>query len=202
MPKTTVIDLLRHGEVEGGDIFRGSTDDKLTDDGWDQMQATLQGDVIWDVIISSSLLRCAEFAGSLADQEDVKCEIIEGLEEIHFGDWEGQSPDDLLKENDETLKRWWASPTKQTPPEGEDFHDFRARVLKCLKQITEEHKGKRILLITHAGVIRVILMYILGMQEENLFRLNVDYASISTIRMYHDETGAWGTLISHGCHST
>ncbi|HFC93295.1 MAG TPA: histidine phosphatase family protein [Leucothrix mucor] len=201
MPKTTVLDLLRHGEVEGGDIFRGSTNDKLTDDGWEQMQATLQGDVSWDVIISSPLLRCAEFAGSLADQEDINCEIIDALEEIHFGEWEGQSPDDLLKDNDETLKRWWASPTKQAPPEGEDFHDFRARVLKTLKQITEEYKGKRILLVTHAGVIRVILMYILGMQEENLFRLNVDYASLSTIRMYHDETGAWGTLISHGCHS-
>jgi broad specificity phosphatase PhoE len=65
----------------------------------------------------------------------------------------------------------------------------------------EKHEGKHILLVTHAGVIRVILMYILGMQEENLFRLNVDYASISTIRMYHDDTGEWGTLISHGRHS-
>jgi broad specificity phosphatase PhoE len=65
----------------------------------------------------------------------------------------------------------------------------------------EKHEGKHILLVTHAGVIRVILMYILGMQEENLFRLNVDYASISTIRMYHDDTGGWGTLISHARHS-
>ena len=195
-----MIDLLRHGEVEGGDIFRGSTDDKLTDDGWEQMQTTLQGDVTWDVIVSSPLLRCVEFASSLADQEDINCEVIDTLEEINFGEWEGKSLDELLKDNDETLKRWWDSPTKQTPPEGEDFHDFRARVLKTLKQISEEYKGKRILLVTHAGVIRVILMYILGMQEENLFRLNVDYASLSTIRMYHDETGVWGTLISHGCH--
>lgn len=199
-PKTTIIDLLRHGEVEGGDIFRGSTDDTLTDEGWDQMQLTLQGEMSWDVIISSPLLRCAEFAESLSDQEDIKCEVIDAFQEIDFGDWEGKSPDDVLKESDDVLKRWWAAPTQQTPPEGEDFHDFRARVLKSLKQITEEHQGKRILLITHAGVIRVILMYILGMQEENLFRLNVDYAALSTIRMYHDETGAWGTLISHGCH--
>jgi alpha-ribazole phosphatase len=201
-PKTTIIDLLRHGEVEGGDIFRGSTDDALTDDGWDQMQMTLQGEISWDIVISSPLLRCAEFAESLADQEDVECEVIDALQEIDFGDWEGQSLDELLKENGDILKRWWAAPTQQTPPEGEDFHDFRARVLKSLKQITEKHVGKRILLVTHAGVIRVILMSILGMQEENLFRLNVDYAALSTIRMYHDETGAWGTLISHGCHTS
>ena len=201
MPKTTVIDLLRHGEVEGGDIFRGSTDDKLTDDGWDHMQATLQGDVKWDVIISSPLLRCVEFSESLSDQEDIKLEIIEEFQEIDFGEWEGKSPDELIKDDNEILKRWWLSPTKQTPPEGEDFHDFRARVLKNLKQITEKYEDQRILLVTHAGVIRVILMSILGMQEENLFRLNVDYASLSTIRMYHDDTGEWGTLISHGHHS-
>lgn len=200
MPKTTMIDLLRHGEVEGGDIFRGSTDDSLTDDGWDQMQATLQGDAEWDVIISSPLLRCAEFSESLADQEDIKLEIIDAFQEIDFGEWEGQSPDDLIKDNDDILKRWWLSPIKQTPPEGENFYDFRARVLKSLNSMIEKHKGKHILLVTHAGVIRVILMYILGMQEENLFRLNVDYASISTIRMYHDDTGEWGTLISHGRH--
>lgn len=201
MSKTTVLDLLRHGEVEGGEIIRGRTDDLLTDEGWGQMQTALQGDMAWDIVVSSPLLRCAEFAESLADQEQLTCNVLDDFKEIDFGDWEGISPKDLLKNNDDVLKGWWTSPTQQTPPEGEDFHDFRARVLKSLKVITEEYKGKRILLVTHAGVIRVILMYILGMQEENLFRLNVDYASISTIRMYHDESGAWGTLISHGCHT-
>lgn len=201
-PKITIIDLLRHGEVEGGDIFRGSTDDKLTDEGWEQMQLTLQGEVNWDVIMTSPLRRCAEFAESLADQESLELEVMDNLQEIDFGDWEGQSPNELLETDNERLKCWWTSPTKTTPPQGEDFHDFRARVLKTLKQITAEHQNKRILLVTHAGVIRVILMYILGMQEENLFRLNVDYAALSTIRMYHDETGTWGTLISHGCHIT
>jgi alpha-ribazole phosphatase len=201
-PKITIIDLLRHGEVEGGDIFRGSTDDKLTDEGWNQMQMTLQGDANWDVIISSPLRRCAEFSESLAEQECLDYKVMDDLQEIDFGDWEGQSPNELLKDESETLKCWWAAPTQKTPPQGEDFHDFRARVLKSLKYITEEYQDRRILLITHAGVIRVILMSILGMQEENLFRLNIDYAALSTIRMYQDETGSWGTLISHGCHST
>ena len=198
MSKTTIIDLLRHGEVEGGEIIRGSTDDKLTDDGWGKMQDALQSEVKWDVIVSSPLLRCAEFAESLAEQEGVECDVIDALQEIDFGDWEGLSPDDLVKSDNETLNRWWTAPTKHTPPEGEDFHDFRSRVLKSLKEITEKHEGKRLLIVTHAGVIRIILMYVLGMQEENLFRLNVDYASTSSIRMFKDETGTWGTLISHG----
>ena len=64
--------------------------------------------------------------------------------------------------------------------------------------MAKQYEGENLLLITHAGVIRVIIMHILGMQDENLFRLNVDYASMTKIRIYHDETGEWGTLISHG----
>jgi len=59
---TTVIDLLRHGDVEGGDVFRGSSDDPLSDDGWRQMQDALEDKSGWDVIITSPLQRCCEFA--------------------------------------------------------------------------------------------------------------------------------------------
>lgn len=195
---TTIIDLLRHGEVEGTDVFRGSTDDELSDNGWQQMQDALENKHGWDVIVTSPLQRCFEFAESLADEEGLNLHINEQLQEIHFGDWEGQSPDEIMQSEDaEKLNAWWQSPTKETPPRGEDFHDFRSRVLKEFGKITRQNKNKHVLLVTHAGVIRLFLMHILGMQDENLFRLNVDYASFSRIRIYHDSTGEWGTLIEH-----
>ncbi len=195
---TTVIDLLRHGEVDGGEVFRGSTDDLLTDAGWQQMQAAIDGEAGWDVILSSPLQRCCEFAESLANEEDLSLHINEQLQEIHFGDWEGCSPDEILESDEITLQNWWQSPTKETPPRGEDFQDFRSRVLKSFNQITKKYEGEHILLVTHAGVIRLILMDILGMQDENLFRLNVAHASFSRVRIYRDQTGQWGTLIKHG----
>ena len=198
LPTTTVIDLLRHGEVEGGDVFRGSTDDKLSDDGWQQMQDALENISGWDVMISSPLQRCCEFAESLAEEEGLNLRINDQFQEIHFGDWEGRSPDEILESDAKILQAWWQQPTKETPPRGEDFQDFRSRVLKAFNQITKKHEGEHILLITHAGVIRLILMDILGMQAENMFRLNVDYASFSRLRIYHDQTGKWGTLIEHG----
>jgi len=196
---TTTIDLLRHGEVEGDAVYRGSTDDPLTDVGWQQMVAALQGKNDWDLIISSPLQRCSEFANLVAEEDDIDLEIEKSFQEIDFGDWEGLSPDKILKQDADKLKAWWQSPTRVTPPKGEDFHEFQARILKFLKQMIENNKGNKILLITHAGVIRVILMHVLGMHEDNLFRLNVDNASVSKIMIYHDKQGDSWSLISHGC---
>jgi len=192
-----MITLLRHGEVELGNVFCGSTDPALSDKGWAQMQKSIEDEDTWDKVLASPLQRCSEFAESLAAQEELEFITDERFQEIDFGDWDGISPQDILSDEPDTLNAWWKSPTRVVPPNGEAFLDFRSRVLKAFHEIAEAHKGSNLLLVTHAGVIRVVLMHILGMQDENLFRLNVDYASISRIRLYTDETGEWGTLISH-----
>jgi len=194
----TTIDLLRHGEVEGDAVYRGSTDDPLTDQGWQQMVASLQDKKEWDLIVSSPLLRCLEFAELVATEDEIKLLVDKSYQEIDFGLWEGLSPDKIMQDEADNLKAWWQSPTRVTPPNGEDFHDFQARILKSLKKLVSDNKGDRILLVTHAGVIRVILMFVLGMQEDNLFRLNVDNASFSRIHIYHDKQGDSWSLIKHG----
>ena len=195
---TTIIELLRHGQVEGDDVFRGSTDIPLNHMGWKQMDRAIQKSQNYNIIVTSPLLRCQEFAEALAEKNQIPLLDDERLQEIDFGDWEACSPDDIMKNNAEQLQEWWNKPTTVTPPNGESFQHFRYRVLDCWQELINEHKGKNLLLITHAGVIRVILMKILGMQEENLFRLDVDYANLSRIRIHHDETGDWASLISHG----
>jgi len=62
------IDLLRHGESQFSHTLRGHLDDDLTPRGWQQMQSTIEQDTnqTWDVIVSSSLKRCACFAEQLA----------------------------------------------------------------------------------------------------------------------------------------
>ena len=57
----TTIDFLRHGEVTGGSYYRGSTDDQLTQSGWQQMNSTVENQS-WNHIISSPLHRCLDFA--------------------------------------------------------------------------------------------------------------------------------------------
>jgi len=194
----TVIDLLRHGELEGDeDVFRGSTDDSLSDYGWQQMVNAIENKDGWDIIVTSPLQSCCEFADLIAQEDSIDLEINKNLEEIDFGLWEGLSPKEIIKEDTELLNQWWQSPTRITPPDGEDYHVFRARVLIAFKKIIDENKGHRVLIVTHSGVIRTILTHILGMLDENIFHLNVNYASFSRIHIHHDMSGDWGSLIQH-----
>ena len=194
----TQIDLLRNGIVEDEAVFCGSTDDLLTDQGWQQMVAALDGKKEWDLVVTSPLNRCSEFAELIANEDDIDIEFEKNLDEIDFGDWENTAPEKIMKDDSELLNAWWQSPTKHSPPNGEDFHQFQARVLKAFKDIVDNNQGKRILIVTDSWPIRVIIMHVLGLPEENLFRLNVDYACHSQLEIHHDEIGQKGCLIRHG----
>lgn len=194
----TTIDLLRNGVVEDDAVFCGSTDDLLTDQGWQQMVKALENKNDWDLIVSSPLQRCREFAELIASEDDIDIEVDRNFDEIDFGLWEGFSPEQIMEEEAELLNAWWQSPTKLTPPKGEDFHQFQSRVLKAFKEIVENNSGKKILIVSDSWAIRVILMHILGLHGEQLFRINVDYACLSQIQIHHDEVGQQGCLISHG----
>ena len=194
----TVIDLLRHGEYEGDeDILRGSIDDRLSDYGWQQMVTAIENKDDWDYIVTSPLQACREFSELIASEEAIDLELNRSLEEIDFGQWEGLTPAEIIKDDAELLNNWWRSPTVVTPPDGEEYQHFRARVLIALKNIINENKEKRILLVTHAGVIRTIMTYLLGMNEAHLFRINVNYASLTRIHIHHDSQGDWASLVFH-----
>ncbi len=193
----TTIDILRHGEVEGREVYRGITDDPLTEAGWQQMVASLEGMSDWDIVISSPLQSCSEFAELIASEDDIDLDINDQLKEIDYGMWDGLPPSEVLKKDTDLLYAWSQSPTTITPPDGEDYHLFQGRVLAAFKKLIEEHEGQKLLLVSHTGVIRIILMYILGMPNENLFSLQVAYGSLSTVHIHHDETGQWGCLVEY-----
>ena len=90
MSQTVTIDLLRHGQTERDNIFRGSTDDPLHELGWSQMQ-TACGDDRWHRIVSSPLSRCRHFAEALAIQHGSEFDVDDRLSEYHFGDWDGKT---------------------------------------------------------------------------------------------------------------
>ena len=54
---TTTIDLLRHGDVEGGRKYRGQLDDPLSELGWQQLRSATSKKQNWQHIVSSPLFR-------------------------------------------------------------------------------------------------------------------------------------------------
>ena len=111
----TTIDLLRHGEVQGGKYYRGITDDPLTETGWQQMYQAVSGQTAADIIISSPLKRCLAFASVLSEQQKSKLQINAGFEELDFGAWEGKTANEITLSDPDALMRFYANPNAYPP---------------------------------------------------------------------------------------
>ncbi|OYQ04232.1 histidine phosphatase family protein [Pseudomonas mandelii] len=178
---TLHLDLLRHGETELGGGLRGSLDDALTAKGWEQMRAAVAEQGPWDRLISSPLQRCARFADELGEQLGLPVHLDKDLQELHFGAWEGQSAAALMETDAEGLGLFWADPYTFTPPEGEPVEDFSTRVLAAVARLHAAYAGERILLISHGGVMRLLLAQARGLPREQLLNVEVGHGSLFSL---------------------
>lgn len=196
----THIGLLQHGAVEAGDVFCGELDTPLTKASWKQLkQAFGRASPDWDAVVTSPRMQCAAFAEWFAQKQDLPLVRDERLREIHFGDWEERNPQDVMTTHPEELAQWWLNPAQVSPPGGESFGDFRARVLDAWTEMGRAYRGERVLVVTHALVIRVIIAHVLQMSDERLLALNIEYGALTRLRVLRDRSGEWASLLAHGC---
>lgn len=175
------VDLMRHGEPEGGTRFRGSRDDPLSETGWEQMRRAMPEEVDWQQVICSPLKRCRSFAESLAAERQLPLQVEPDLRELGFGDWEGRVPEEVYREQPGAMEQFWADPVNHPPPGGERMDLFCKRVLGVWDRLLDEFAGRRLLVIAHGGVNRVILGEVLGMPQSHLFRIDIPFAGVSRI---------------------
>ncbi|POA17257.1 histidine phosphatase family protein [Pseudomonas sp. FW300-N1A1] len=183
---TLHLDLLRHGETELGGGLRGSLDDALTASGWEQMGAAVIDRGPWDRLVSSPLQRCARFAETLGEQLQLPVMLDKDLQELHFGAWEGCSAAALMETDAEALGRFWADPYSFTPPEGEPVTAFSARVLAAVERLQQAYAGQRVLLISHGGVMRLLLARARGLPREQLLSVEVGHGAMFSLRVEAD----------------
>ncbi len=177
------IDLLRHGEPEGGVRFRGWVDDPLSAAGWEQMRSAAGETCHWDAVVTSPLRRCAEFAAELAGRHRLPLETDPRFKEMGFGAWEGLTPAEVARNDAARLENFWRDPAAFPPPGGESLAAVQARVAEGWRDLLAKHAGRRVLLVCHGGVIRLVLAEVLGIPLPKLFRLHVPFASLSRIRV-------------------
>ncbi len=170
------IGLLRHGEVAGGTRFRGRLDDPLTPHGWRQMRDALAGDGPWQAVVSSPLQRCAAFARDWAEERDLPLVLDGRLAEIDFGAWEGHTVAEIHAREPEALGRFWSDPVNHPPPGGESLAVFSRRVLSAWEEIQAD--GRDTLVVTHGGVIRVLLCRLRGLELSAAPGLEVGHGAL------------------------
>ena len=188
------IDLLRHGETETSDIFRGHTEDPLSDAGWAQMEQAVAGRQ-WDLIVTSPLGRCSQFAHPLGDKHQSRVVIEPRFAEYYFGDWDGKRYDDVMAGDAKRVQDFFDDPFTHTPPNAESFTAFHDRVLEAWYDVVEQHSHSNILVITHGGVIMSVVAEIMGRQRIH-GRIDVPYACMTRIQL--SNAGSSHRLVSHG----
>jgi alpha-ribazole phosphatase len=175
-----IIDLLRHGDT-GQRSYRGQLDDALTETGWTQLRAAVEGQ-IWDAVVASTLQRCALFARELTLARGIPLRLDARLAEYHFGDWQGVPIEELAETQGDALGRFWADPVAHPPPGGETFAQFRDRLSAALDDIATTSSGRRVLVVTHGGAIRLLRCMAEGRDFGDMAGIDVPHASLHRLR--------------------
>lgn len=173
---TTQIELLRHGDT-GQRSYRGRLDDALSELGWTQLRTAVKGRA-WDMIVSSTLQRCAAFAHELAQERGWPLRLDARLAEYNFGTWQGMPIERIADEQGDALARFWADPVAHPPPGGETFEAFRGRLSAALDDIATEAAGRRVLVITHGGAIRLLRCRVEKRGYGDMAGIDVPHASL------------------------
>jgi len=186
--------FVRHGETDGESSVRyhGRNDVPLSAVGRAQMQrvaATLDGRR-FAAVYASTLSRAVEAARIVGRTDTVR--RLPGFDEIHFGDWEGLTAEEIRDRYPDHFARWQQSGGDFHYPGGESTAAFRARVVHTLHTVLAEAPAGDLLFVVHKGVIRSVLAELLHLDVPARQALRVELGSIHVVSR-HD--GGWRALV-------
>jgi broad specificity phosphatase PhoE/nicotinamide riboside kinase len=180
--------LLRHGEVErfSERRVRGHIDEPASAEGVAQHQAL----AAWwarhhgapDLLLCSDLARCADLGARLADATGAPLRLDARLREQSMGAWEGRSWEDLTRADPAGVTAWWDGYANARAPGGESLADLARRVEPLGRELAAGG-ARRVVLVTHIGVIRVLLCRALGLPLDQALRFAPAAASHTALEV-------------------
>jgi broad specificity phosphatase PhoE len=146
----------------------------------------LASNVPLEAVYSSPLQRAHETARIIAGvrQPPNGLKIEERLNEMDFGDWTGAEFGSL--QSSDQWRRYNSNRSLHSPPGGESLTQVQARAWDCVSSIAGNHADGAVAVVSHADVIRALLLLFLGMPLDLLLRLQVGPASLSEVLLGGD----------------
>jgi alpha-ribazole phosphatase len=126
------------------------------------------------IVYSSPSSRCMRLAGCLSKNYITD----ERLYEVNFGLWEGRTWDTV---DQEALASWMEDYVHVCPPEGESMIQMQARVMGFWNELLQRPQDKTAV-VTHGGVIRIILATLQSIPLIDSFNLKIDYGDVFLVR--------------------
>lgn len=176
--------FIRHAETDLTGRFCGHSDPPVNDRGHRQIEgllSTLENESV-DAIYTSDLTRALTTADALAQAFQLSPITVPGLREINFGEWEGLSWQEI-ESRDAVYARRWSEIFPHLPaPGGESFEAFQSRVMTEVERLLSFQDRECIAIVTHGGVLRVVLRALCGLGEEAAWKNTKAYCGFFRYR--------------------
>ena len=182
---TKNIYLLRHGKVEGKAALNGVSDVLVKPNDQQQIcEALVQSEFSFDRVVTSPLRRCSDLASLYSQRMSVPLSVTSEFQEMNFGEVDGVVFDEL-KDKWAMLETFWQDPASHQLTGAESLQGFHDRVTQAWSQLLNE-PSDNLLLVTHGGVIRILLAHCLDIDWKNpslYSKLSIENASITHIQI-------------------
>jgi broad specificity phosphatase PhoE len=169
--------FIRHAQTDMAGTFCGHSDPPINSDGRLQVRELVAhlATERFDAIYSSDLHRAVDTADALAHAFGVAVVTRPALREIHFGDWEGLRWNEIEQRDAAYARRWIETFPALPAPGGESFAGFERRVIDEVDRLLYLAGDKRIAVVTHGGVMRIVLRSHLGYSEQEAWDKTKSY---------------------------
>ena len=166
--KLTTIYIVRHGETEWNikHLMQGHLDSPLTQAGEQQAKdiALRLKHIHFDEVFSSDLLRAKRTAETIILERKIAIKTTQALRERNYGVFEGKVYDEYnqalqkllvqYKTRSEQDKVFYKSHGVETTDQS------IARLITFLRELAVSYSGKTILVVSHGGVMRYLLIHL------------------------------------------
>ena len=139
------------------------------------------------VIISSDLIRAATTADAVQANRS-RLPHDPSLREMHFGDWELRSHNQIEAETPDLIRAFWDSPGDVRPPNGESWNEINARIWSATDRLISNFSDRNIIVVAHFGAILSALQRAENLTPEQAFSHRIDNFSVT--EMQHGP-GGW-----------
>ena len=162
----TVLILIRHGETLWNTQLRmqGSLDSDLTPKGELQIKALGEWmkEVPFDFLYCSDTARAHKTAEAISKFTGHNLNLDKRLREKNLGVFEGLTSEEARERYPENFQQFKTVGASYVIDQGESTQQLLERALEAIEEIRDRHPQKVAVVVTHGGVIRVLMKHVLG----------------------------------------
>jgi len=178
--------FMRHGETVWNTErrYQGMTDIELSAEGIRQAECVTERfkNIHIDKIYSSPLKRAMATARPIAENKGLEIIEEDAFREIYFGEWEGMTVPDLTEKYGDSYINFIKEPHNYGFPGEQSIDKVIERIKPSIDRIIDNEDGN-VLIISHGGIIRLMIMYIMGLDNSWFTKMWINNTGISIIEI-------------------